>query len=474
MFVLFTGLLLAYAFLGGDTPAEMATRTSWIVGCSLLIGLIVETKIVGIRQMIRADVAALAAIYFLTIGEFLVNQPVLNLQLTVMESEKALSLVLLGIAALAIGRFLVPPPRDDHRIKSSLPKLKISELFVLMILCFSVGELHKLVAVGFNPVELFRELTDIRFAQSWQRGRYGGWGALIYELGLLTYLIPPCAAILLVKWREMPITLPVVILILGFEFFAAFSLGSRHVLFVHIITFCAAFGLSLQRLTIARILGLGIPAATLLFIASILALEFRNDGLRDYLNERREGETKQISQPQSINSNLRFMLDNNLRSIAEIAAYIPERHDYLREEMIIRPFIQPIPRAIWSGKPKTISLSAEQIMGRANSTIAATFVGEAYMAWGEIAVVVCGVVIGVLCGLWNRLGMASDNRTLLLLFVAGFFWITIGMRSPIWILPCALPSFALFCYAKFVIPIFRGPVSPDIIQHPGGQESGER
>ena len=470
-FTLLIGLMITYLAIGGETPSAMARNCAWMVGVTLLVSFVVEANIVGFRQMIRVDVAALVALFMLTLAEFLVPQPVFDLQVQPDDVETGLGLVIMGMASLCLGRHLVPMRSLGARLPT-LPELSLAELFVMSILCFGIGHLHMFLAVGFDPLALFRELTDPRFTQDWMRGQLGGWYSLLYELNLLTYLIPPAGAMLILRWRRLPIWwLPGILGMVAFEFFSGFSQGSRNVFAIHLITFCAALGLSMRRITLRRALLMLIPVMALLIFASTTALEFRRIGLRTYLREVFSGApVERLEGEMSAGSNLEFMVDNNLRAISAISAYFPGRHEFLGEEVILHGLIHPIPRALWPGKPVNLAVSSEQILGIKGATIASTFVGEAFMAYGPWGVIGFGVTYGILCAFWNRIGAIPNHRTLLLLYAAGMFWVTLGIRSSVWISVAALPCLALYIYARYCIPILRGP-SDEAVSEQSSHES---
>lgn len=457
-FVLMTGLLLAYALIAPAMPSEMAMLTAWIVVSTLIASLLIEAKLVGLRQMIRVDCVALVAFYLLTLAEFLIPQPVLDLQLTPEEAQTGLTVIILGFAAIGTGRILVPQKRRPSRA-NDIPQMSMREILALSIICFSIGHLHMFLAVEFNPVRLWNELTDPRFTQDWSRGAIGGWNTLLYELHLLTYLIPPAGAMLLVNRKQIsPIWIPVVCAMLVFEFFSGYSQGTRHVFAIHLITFCSAAMLSMRRLSSGRVAVFVSAAGAILILASLTAIEFRKIGLREYVNRLFVSETPGPAQQElTTSSNLDFMVDNNLRAIGSITSYFPTRHDYLGGEVMIHAVIHPIPRAIWKGKPEKLTVAPEEILGIQGATIAATFAGEGYMSYGYAGVIIFGVALGILCGFWNMLALNLGHRTFLMIYVAGFFWVTIAMRSVMWITVGALPCFALFFYARFVLPILRGP-----------------
>ena len=76
--------------------------------------------------------------------------------------------------------------------------LSPSRMFGLLVGCTLIGYLHILIAVDFNVFEALRQMTLPRFTQSWTRGRSGGLGSLLSELGLLVFLLLLTGGIVLV------------------------------------------------------------------------------------------------------------------------------------------------------------------------------------------------------------------------------------------------------------------------------------
>jgi hypothetical protein len=81
-------------------------------------------------------------------------------------------------------------------------------------------------------------------------------------------------------------------------------------------------------------------------------------------------------------------------------------------------------------------------------TLAATFVGELYMAGGMFGVSLCALLYGWAAGKWNRVGQHASSNAQLILFASGFFAAGLGMRSFLSIVPALLPAVALYFYLR--------------------------
>jgi hypothetical protein len=103
---------------------------------------------------------------------------------------------------------------------------------------------------------------------------------------------------------------------------------------------------------------------------------------------------------------------------------------------------------LWPGKPEGLSVGIEEALGASGLTLAATFVGEAYMSGGALAVVLTGLVFGAAAALWNRVGIHLRSNLDLVIYVSGFLSGLVAMRSPLSMVPMMLPTVALWTLGK--------------------------
>src|ERR1700738_3158227 len=69
------GLLGSYfTMLQGSTPSETAGRAAWMVAATLVVSMGLEVRS-NWKAVLRPDVIGLAALFFLTLFEFLFPQP---------------------------------------------------------------------------------------------------------------------------------------------------------------------------------------------------------------------------------------------------------------------------------------------------------------------------------------------------------------------------------------------------------------
>jgi hypothetical protein len=184
------GLGATALFLQGRTPEDVARFAAWGVLGSLAVSVAMDLRR-GVHNVVRADLMALMSLYFLTLTEFLVPQGQFN-NLAGMDSTRTAVLAcILAYAGMVAGRHLVPPTRK-HRFQALFQQpVPSSVLFMIFWACVIIGYLNMLIAVKFNFAELIDYFMQPRFAQPWQRGRLGDWKAMLYEMSMILYLVPP-------------------------------------------------------------------------------------------------------------------------------------------------------------------------------------------------------------------------------------------------------------------------------------------
>lgn len=434
-FALVSALALAAAALDADTstPSEIAQTSAWIVGAGLVASLLLDLR-EGIRNLIRTDIVLLLSLYGLILFERLQIDASFDLRNTAAAVLIGIHLVLWAFGGIAIGRHLswvrpqIPETQTHHM-------LSIRWHIVLMGTAFALAVLHIILSTKGSLYQIYEGLLSPRFSKPWARGRLGGWHTLLNELSLLFYLIPPLTALLIHRWKECRWSQrALAIFMCFFVFFEAFAGGTRNVFLTHLISFSAAYLLMCPVLTFKRLLVIGAGFAACASFATHHMLEFRQVGLRHYL-------TRSLYQTPDRD---RLFVDDNLSSISKLSNAFPEPYPYLGWEIPVWAAVKPIPRALWPGKPDGLSISIEQALhGNDGYTIATTYIGEAYMAFGISGVIGFSLLFGSLAHSWTRWAGTRRHDVHIVIYASGFFTAAITMRSMIWTTTAMLPTIAL-------------------------------
>ena len=439
------GIALTGLLLEGKKPSDIAQFGAYGVAASLLVSILADLRH-GVRNLLRADLLALVALYFLTLFEFLFPQTEINLLVGPRATQDAVIACLWGFAGLAMGRHVMNLRRPQF---AEILVRPVPPSWLLLIFWVSVvlGYFHMAIAVNFNIVEMVDYFMAPRFAQPWGRGRYGDWKALLVEFGMLMYLLPPIAGIVIARRRNYTaLQFWPVMAAFAFTLFYGFSSGTRNIFHSYLVTFLIGYVFALQAERRREIITITTICAVALIASTILMLEFRQVGLKSYVlgKEQRYYTHEPVERTMHI--------DYNLHTIAQVVTTFPRQRGYLGWEVPYLAIIRPIPRALWKGKPLGLSASIEETVGANEAwTVAASFVGEAFMAGGLLAVFGAALFFGVLAGWWGQLASPRNSELGILVYASGFFAVVITMRSVFSLTTALLPTIASFFIVRWLV-----------------------
>jgi oligosaccharide repeat unit polymerase len=430
------GLALTAIFMRGETPVGLASFAAVGVLISIGISIAMDMKR-GVQNVIRTDVMALMSLYFLTLAEFLTRQMQYNAVAAMEPTRMAVYACIVAYAGMVIGRHLVPPTRR-HPFQSLFQQpVPSSVLFSIFWACFIIGYLNMVIAVHFNLIDLVEWFMQPRFAQPWQRGRLGDWKAMLYELDMLLYLIPPLGGILLARRSQHPkFQNTLVMLGVLFTFFYGFSSGTRNIFASYLVTFLIGYVFAANRKQTKEMLILTGVCAFSMVLATKVMLDFRDVGFEEYIAQGLYTAPSHTAEGQTL------AVDNNLYAISRMTEYFPQHHAYTNFEIPFLALVHPIPRVLWPGKPEGMSISVEDIFGATGWTVAASVVGEEYIMHGFIAVFLMSILFGACCAWWNLLASPRNSEFGILVYASGFFSAVITMRSMNWFSTALLPTLA--------------------------------
>ncbi len=446
---LLLGLFLTWITLPeSGTASGLAAYASRGVLLSIAANLAFEFRN-GVYGLLRTHILALLSLYALTLAEFLVEQAAFDTLVQPEWVRGGIVACLVGYAGLGIGRHMIQgaPQRMRSLLQTPTPNHLVIRLFWLAA---GIGYLNMLLAVDFNLWELLYYWGVPRFTQPWGRGRLGDWKALLYELSMLLYLIPPLAGVILARARSFSrVQVAGVAFVLVITLFYAFSGGTRNLFGAYVITLLAAYLLSQppdrQRGRLSdNLINYGIiaGAAVVLFAGSKLMLGFRKMGFWTYYYG--GGEIAPY-----LDSD--FFVDYNLWVISILTDTFPARHGFLGIEVPFVALVRPIPRALWSGKPEGLSIPIEEVLGVEGLTLASSMVGESYIAAGLLGVLLAGVFFGAFSRWWDSCSSPHNSALGVLIYAAGLFAVAISMRSLFAFTTALLPTLLALAYCYWVV-----------------------
>jgi len=428
----------------GNLPSTLSRASAIGTLLGIVLSIIADLRKGGLRNLIRADLMAILAFYFLTLFEFLFPQPNFDEMSDLHTTHFAIMGVYLGFLGLFVGRHLIHPKKQPfaRTLTHDIPAVWMVGIFWF---CFIVGYLHMFIAVDFDVLEMLRQFAEPRFTQPWQRGRLGDWKALLVELGLFIYLIPPLTGIIIARrQRYGKISLFLTTMGLLLTLYYGFSSGTRNLFASYLVTFLIAYSFALPFARHKELVILCTGSGLLMLFATYFMLQFRNVGLTNYITGNYE--------PSPAMEKTMFV-DYNLYAICRLTEVFPNRQPYLGLEIPYQALIRPIPRAVWAGKPEGLSSSIEDALGVEGVTISASFVGEAYMCGGLTTVLIIGLVFGALTGWWSYLASSKNSELGILIYASGFFATVISMRSLLVFTTALMPTMAALVIATQAVRV---------------------
>jgi hypothetical protein len=434
------GLFLAYtSYPEGVSPAGMAQIAAVYVAVAFLGSIYFDSRR-GLYNLLRTDLLCIIGIYALTLLEFLFPQKGFAEMTTPLQTKLALNVVLIGIGALVIGRHLVAPtPVKSKWLR--LEDLSNTAIYRIFLVAGFFAYFYMFLAVQFDPLAVIQAMLGPRFSEPWGRGALGDWKALLNELGMMGYIIPPLTGMI---WNRRSSfskgQLITVAAIFAFTIFHGFSSGTRNIFIAYLSTFLMGYLITLKKHTLMNTI-LPILLATVIGgVGSYHMLGFRTMGLQSYLTNRYYA----IEKP-----NDTLAVDYNLASIGKIADALPRNHEFLGLEVLYWSLVKPVPRAMWPEKPVGLSVSIEKIMGAEGYTVAATYLGESYMMGGMFGVIGMSMFFGAVAAWWNRMAMQQQSDYALVVYALGFFAAGLTMRSMFWFTTAILPVVAMIVFRRF-------------------------
>ena len=441
---------LLITFVPSGNAYDIAHQSALIMGITIIIVSYMEFR-KSPKNLIRVDLLMIVALYGLVLLEFLFAQPDIDRLVHTEDLRSAMYLVAIGFAGISIGSQWPFKKKLKILYKSDVTSTSI---FIILLICTVIGYFHMLLSVNFNPVSLIDNMLGPRFSQPWGRGRYGGLIDLIHELGLLIYMIPPIAGVILARKENYTNTQIIITrLLLIFTLFSGFASGTRNIFAVYIISYVCSYIMMHPRLKRTKLIQISIIYSVILFISAQLMLDFRQEGFSKYVSNI-FSQDKNHSEAYSVPDRSGLFIDYNLLTLVRTVKYFPEYADYLGLEVPYWAVVKPFPRAFWPGKPKGLSISIESVrntQGAEAATWSATFLGESYMGGGYFGAGIAAFLFGVLAAWWNRRFVPGANVYQNLLYASGIFAALISMRSLFWFTTAILPTIALIIYFTWFV-----------------------
>lgn len=273
-----------------------------------------------------------------------------------------------------------------------------------------------------------------------RRGGIGGWEVFIQPLDFMCASVPTIAALSWARFpqeRLAPILLRIAVTACAaFLIFVMFLGGSRGLMATYLAG-PAAIWILFGRQWIGRIPHLVISVA--LFILLI--------GVWEYQKNKRSNLLEDVETAEDFLESTNFdptktHRDNNLYIFTLNHMYRPSPYPFEGFYEFYVLAVNPIPRALWPGKPKGIQESKRtfnkptgpESKGPVNlgtASLSRTIVGDGFRMQHYYGMILYAVIFGLTASFWDSLGQKRylSSRLYFILHAAWIFWILWGYRA---------------------------------------------
>jgi oligosaccharide repeat unit polymerase len=289
-------------------------------------------------------------------------------------------------------------------------------IFLLIFVFFALAMVRFAYPAGFNPVTMVTALTEARWSAPWSRGQLGGWDAFLDHMSYFGYLLP-VLTVLLAHHSKSVNSRVVVSFILSLVMTAFLAQGgARRIVGVIWGAAIICWVLQQERINFKKIVAAAAGVAVLL-VAMQLILEYRNTGLQALTEEEKHLQYDYLH------------VDDNFLRLGQIIDIVPERHPYTYEKQIVYYAVRPIPRVLWPGKPVDPGFDLPSTLGKEGVSLSSSAIGEFYLAFGWLAVLLGGWVYGKLANSVSVLLVHMQGSSAVLVYSLAVMVLVAAMRS---------------------------------------------
>jgi len=298
----------------------------------------------------------------------------------------------------------------------------------LVPVCFLLGMFNFAYATNFDLPVMFSYLGEQRWAAPWGRAQLGGWDAFLDQMQYFGYVLPSLTALLISRR--------------GFNLQALFSIALSGVM----IAFLAQGGGR-------RIIGVTVGAAIIVWIQAQETINVRRltlaaaaaagllAGMQFMLNIRTLGYEEFAFRGKSDYDYLH--VDDNFLRLSQVIQIVPAERPHVGFQQLWFTVVRPVPRVFWPSKPVDPGFDLPSIVGMKGVSLSTSIIGEWYLSFGWIGVVLGGWLHGRLARTANVLREDPEYRTNPIVYGLAVMVLVSGMRS---MLELVLMSYALVAW----------------------------
>ena len=281
----------------------------------------------------------------------------------------------------------------------------------LIPVCFILGMLNYAWAVGFDMPLMFSYLGEQRWSAPWGRAQLGGWGSFIDQMPYFGYVLPSLTALLFIR-RGFSFQTCVAIAMSAVMLAFLSQGGGRRIIGVTVGAAIIVWVQSQPTLNLRKVLSAGAAIIGLLWAMQFM-LNIRTIGYDEFMS--------------SGKSDYDYLhVDDNFLRLAQIIQLVPAQHDYVYFQQLIFTAVRPVPRVFWPGKPVDPGFDLPTEVGMKGLSLSSSILGEWYLTYGWLALLIGGYLHGRLARCANQLRESAANP---IVFALAVMVLVSGMRS---------------------------------------------
>jgi oligosaccharide repeat unit polymerase len=337
-------------------------------------------------------------------------------------------LIGLSYVAMSVVAFLVGYSQTRARFFdtafSRLARIdRPSVVFVVFLFALCIGFLPLVVLSKGNLLLILQDafVPARRWSGPFQRGRFGGARDAFLELQMFLRAALPLAAAILFEKRQSSFCKAIAFMFSCYMISKAVNDGTRSKVVEVFLPFAGAIYWRLPRRLKRIALILGLPVLIVLgLLWSAATVLGRNEGTLKWEDA----------------ASAEYVGFEMFRELLYLARAVPEHTGYQYGFTYYVQLVNPIPRALWPGKPVgDAGLVLAEMQGQINNgrvamTVAPGLLGEMYWNFGLLGIIGLSAVLGSVAKAWDRArAMASESLLTFTVYAAGLALIFVTGRS---------------------------------------------
>lgn len=322
--------------------------------------------------------------------------------------------IAVSAAAMWVGVAGKPWPLPKWLAEIAMRSMDTRTVGRLVPVCFVLGMFNYAYWVGFDFPLMFSYLGAQRWAAPWGRGQLGGWNAFLDQMQYFGYVLPSLTALLIAR-RGFAVQAWFSIVLSGIMLAFLSQGGGRRIIGV---TVGAAILVWIQAQPVLRVRRLLIAAAAAvgLLAAMQFMLNIRGIGYEDFAF-RGESEYDYLH------------VDDNFLRLAQVIEIVPAEHPHVGHQQLWFTIVRPVPRVLWPGKPVDPGFDLPAIVGLKGVSLSTSIIGEWYLSFGWLAIILGAWLHGRLARTVNVLREREEYHTNPIVYGLAVMILVSGMRS---------------------------------------------